>query len=71
MAPSATEVIVPIITKKQGHREPLKSSGSLKKFESIDITPIIGTEYPTANLVEWINSPNADDLLRDLAIQSK
>lgn len=72
MAPSAVETTdFPVISSKQDHREPLKSSGSLDKFESIDITPVIGTEYPTANLVEWINSPNADELIRDLAIKSK
>lgn len=71
MAPSAVETEIPVIPTKQIHREPLKSLGSLDGFESIDVTPVIGTEYPTANLVEWINSPNADDLIRDLAIKSK
>lgn len=70
MAPSAVETEIPIISSKQDHREPLKSSGALDGFESIDLTPVIGTEYPTANLVEWLNSPNADDLIRDLAIKS-
>jgi alpha-ketoglutarate-dependent taurine dioxygenase len=68
MAPSATEVELPIST-KQGHREPLKSAGVLVGFESIDITPVIGTEYPHANLVELLNAPNSDDLIRDLAIK--
>lgn len=71
MAPSAVETELPIISAKQSHREPLKSSGTLEGFESIDITPVVGTEYPTANLVGWINSPNADDLIRDLAIKSE
>ena len=51
-------------------KEPLKSTGSLDKYTSIDITPVIGTEYPDVNLVELINAPNADELLRDLAIKS-
>jgi hypothetical protein len=71
MAPSAVETEIPVISSKQGHRAPLKSLGTLDGFESVDITPVIGTEYPTANLVAWINSPNADDLIRDLAIKSK
>ncbi|KIV98595.1 uncharacterized protein PV09_09613 [Verruconis gallopava] len=54
---------------KQQYPTPLKYSGSLDAYESIDITPVIGTEYPTANLVDFINSPNADTLLRDLAIK--
>ena len=52
-------------------REPLKSSGSLDQYQTIDITPVIGTEFPDANIVEWINAPDADQRLRDLAIKSK
>jgi alpha-ketoglutarate-dependent taurine dioxygenase len=48
----------------------LKSSGSLDLLQSIDITPVIGTEFPSAKLVDLINSPNSDQLLRDLAIKS-
>ncbi|KAL1898254.1 hypothetical protein Sste5346_003661 [Sporothrix stenoceras] len=50
------------------HRDPLKLTGALNEFRSIDLTPTIGTEFPEANLVDWLNSPNADALLRDLAI---
>jgi hypothetical protein len=75
MAPSATEVDSyqnGIDAKKAlASRKPLKSSGSLDQFKSEDVTPVIGTEFPEANLVEWLNSPNADELLRDLAIKSK
>ncbi|KAK2667237.1 TauD/TfdA-like domain [Fusarium oxysporum f. sp. vasinfectum] len=49
-------------------RRPLRSSGSLEKYKQKDLTPEIGTEFPSANLVEWINASNADELLRDLAI---
>lgn len=74
MAPGLVETVqenLPINTKSttKQYPAPLKSSGSLDQYESIDITPIIGTEYPTANLVDLINSPNADTLLRDLAIK--
>ncbi|KAL1953132.1 hypothetical protein VTO42DRAFT_3567 [Malbranchea cinnamomea] len=49
-------------------REPLKLSGVLDKFESFDVTPVLGREFPTANLKEWLRAPNSDELLRDLAI---
>lgn len=52
-------------------KQPLKYGGSLDHFESTDVTPVIGTEYPTANLIDLINAPNADELLRDLAIKSE
>ena len=50
--------------------QPLKLSGILDSYESFDVTPVIGKEFPTANLVDWLNAPNADDLIRDLAITS-
>lgn len=75
MAPSAVEVDSPptdgIKHKALPIRQPLKASGALDKYASEDLTPVIGTEFPEANLVEWLQSPNADDLLRDLAIKSK
>ncbi|KAL4871471.1 hypothetical protein BDV12DRAFT_206586 [Aspergillus spectabilis] len=69
MAPSLTEstVVVPEPTQKN-HREPLKLSGALKEFESFDVTPVIGHEFPSAQLSEWLSAPNSDELLRDLAI---
>ncbi|KAH8912993.1 TauD-domain-containing protein [Coniochaeta sp. PMI_546] len=51
-----------------GHKEPLKLSGALDHLESFDVTPVIGREYVNANLVELLNAPNSDDLIRDLAI---
>ena len=72
MSPSAIDVETDVpIRSKQEFPKPLKYSGSLDSYESFDATPVIGTEYPTANLVEWLNASNADDLLRDLAIKSK
>lgn len=53
-----------------GHKEPLKLSGALDHLESFDVTPVIGREYVNANLVELLNAPNSDDLIRDLAITS-
>ncbi|KAK3688636.1 hypothetical protein B0T22DRAFT_527987 [Podospora appendiculata] len=69
MAPSAVESL-PITSKAAAapRREPLKLSGALDAYESFDVTPIIGKEFPTANLVDWLDAPNADELIRDLAI---
>ncbi|KAK4961649.1 hypothetical protein LTR10_002139 [Elasticomyces elasticus] len=46
---------------------PLITNGALDHLESSDLTPVIGREFPTTNLVKLINSPNADELLRELA----
>ena len=53
------------------HKEPLKLSGALDKFESFDVTPVIGREFANVDLVEWLNAPDSDELLRDLAITSE
>lgn len=53
------------------HKEPLKLSGALDQFDSFDVTPVIGKEFPHASLKEWLEAPNSDDLIRDLAITSK
>ncbi|KAK4458263.1 putative alpha-ketoglutarate-dependent taurine dioxygenase [Cladorrhinum samala] len=79
MAPSAVEtqtvadVVVPLVTKgaattPSNRPQPLKLSGALDAYESFEVTPIIGKEFPKANLVEWLNAPNSDELIRDLAI---
>ncbi len=70
MAPSAIDVDVPVATKGAG-REPLNLSGALDSYESFDVTPVIGREFPTASLTEWLDAPNSDELIRDLAITSK
>lgn len=49
----------------------MELSGSLDQYESSDITPVIGREFLKANLVDWMNDPKADELLRDLAITSE
>ncbi|CCC13798.1 hypothetical protein SMACR_07308 [Sordaria macrospora] len=84
MAPSAVEAVQAAVqttinvknqatqqgapTQHAQHVEPLKLSGVLDQYEHFDVTPIIGREFPKANLVEWLNAPNADELIRDLAI---
>ena len=52
------------------HKEPLKLSGALNQYRSFEVTSIIGREYPEANLKEWLEAPNSDELIRDLAITS-
>lgn len=47
---------------------PLQLTGALDKFESFDLTPAIGKEFPKANLAQWLEAPNSAELLRDLAI---
>jgi hypothetical protein len=71
MAPSATEnqlqseVEVPIHPGKASTiKSAVKSTGVLDKYESFDVTPIIGREFPNANVVEWLQDPNADERAR-------
>ncbi|KAI1125004.1 TfdA family taurine dioxygenase [Nemania abortiva] len=49
-------------------REPLKGSGSIDHLEYVDVTPIIGREYPTAKIKDILDAPNSEQQLRDLAI---
>lgn len=49
-------------------KTPLKLSGVLDQFKPFDVTPVIGKEFPNANLADWLIAPNSDELLRDLAI---
>jgi hypothetical protein len=77
MAPSADLPVDSHPTKdptstKSRNTEPLKKSGVLDAaFEFDDLTPTIGREYLKTQIVEDIlDAPNADDLLRDLAITS-
>lgn len=51
---------------------PLKKSGALDKFDSEDVTPVIGREFINVNIVDdLLNAYESDALLRDLAITSK
>ena len=49
---------------------PLQPNGSLQNYNYKDLTPCIGREFPTANLVEMMSSPNSDELLTELALTS-
>ncbi|KAJ5782949.1 Taurine catabolism dioxygenase TauD/TfdA [Penicillium paradoxum] len=64
--------VVPIVEEKITltglAREPIKSTGALDSFESFDVTPIIGREFPNANLKDFLRAPNSDELLRELAL---
>lgn len=77
MAPSAVDehVEAPSAVKSRSapteYPAPLTLSGALDAFESFDSTPVIGREFPKASLVEWLNAPNSDELIRDLAITSE
>lgn len=71
MAPSALDIDSLPTRPKSERREPLELSGALDAYESFDVTSVIGREFPKANLVEWLNADNSDELLRDLAITSK
>ena len=76
MAPSAIETQpqtdVPILPSKTAATKPwVQSTGILDNYESFEVTPVIGREYPHANLADWLKAPNADDLLRELALTSK
>lgn len=72
MATTIVETTAPTVTSQQAsiavHKAPLKPSGILDEFEHFDVTPTIGREFPTANLKEWIEAPNSDELLKELAI---
>ena len=50
---------------------PVPQSSALDKYRSFDVTPIIGREYIDGNLKEWLEAPNSDELIRDLAITSE
>lgn len=68
MAPSALESeAIPLRSKGASS---LQSSGALDAFHHFDVTPAIGREFPDANLVDWLNAENSDNLIRDLAITS-
>jgi hypothetical protein len=54
--------------KPQLTRQPLKKGHSIDHLDYVDVTPIIGREYPTASLKQIYDAPNRDEQLRDLAI---
>ncbi|KAL8807166.1 MAG: hypothetical protein Q9182_000848 [Xanthomendoza sp. 2 TL-2023] len=52
----------------QTPKEPLQLKGALDQYKSFDVTPVIGREFGNVDLAEWLQAPNSDELLRDLAI---
>ena len=50
---------------------PLELKGVLEEFEYFDVTPVIGREFKDVDVVAWLQSPNSDELIRDLAITSR
>jgi alpha-ketoglutarate-dependent taurine dioxygenase len=70
MAPSAVEFSETPQTHETVRvgRKPYQLSGVLDAHKSFDVTPVIGREFPDAQLVDWLSAPNSDELLRDLAI---
>jgi hypothetical protein len=69
--PIGVDVEQSAIDSKIGSRAAPKSSGTLKDVKAFDVTPIIGREFPEASLKEWLEAPNSDELIKDLAITSK
>ena len=55
---------------KNLRREPMKLTGLLDTVKSSHLTPIVGTEFPTARVVDWMKASNADEILRELAVTS-
>lgn len=59
-------------SKKNGFMTlPCELGGHLKDHRSFKSTPVIGTEFPDANLAEWLTARNSYDLVRDLALTSE
>jgi hypothetical protein len=52
----------------QLRRQPLKNSGSIAHLGYVDVTPLIGREYPDAKIKDILYASNSEDQLRDLAI---
>ncbi|PWN20870.1 taurine catabolism dioxygenase [Microstroma glucosiphilum] len=49
-------------------RPPLQQTGILDLYESFEVTPVIGREYPKVQIRDLLESPQADELLKELAI---
>lgn len=61
-----------VAAKTSSFPAPLRKTGVLDaKFNFEEVTPVIGREYPTTNIVDdLLNGQDGDALLRDLAITS-
>lgn len=51
--------------------QPMTGTGSLDGFEQLINSPAIGLEFPEIDLVEVMERPDSDRLLRDLSIMSQ
>jgi hypothetical protein len=52
--------------------EPITRNKSLDKYEHFELNPIIGEEFGRqAQLSQILASPNADELIKDLAVLGK
>ena len=79
--PSRTQLILPETEKVAGKiaalrltgaPAPLKLGKSLDAYEKTDSTPTIGTEFARGvQLTDLLKAPNADEIIRDLAILGK
>lgn len=79
--PSRTQLILPETEKVAekiaalrltGAPAPLKLGKSLDAYEKTDSTPTIGTEFARGvQLADLLKAPNADEIIRDLAILGK
>ncbi|KZF23015.1 tfdA family taurine dioxygenase [Xylona heveae TC161] len=48
--------------------KPLQYAGGLDSYSYSDLTPVIGREYRDVQVKDLLRSPNADDLIKDLAV---
>lgn len=49
-------------------QKPIPYTGSLDSYTFRDSTPVIGREFENLQVVEILNAPNRDQLIRDLAV---
>ena len=55
-----------------GSPTPLVLGHALDGFQKSNLTPVIGTEFARGvQVAQWLKAPNADELIRDLAITSE
>ncbi|KAA8649349.1 TauD/TfdA dioxygenase family protein [Aspergillus tanneri] len=60
--------VSPPLISKPTNAEPLKRSGKLEEYRHKISVPAIGTEFLDVDLVGLMEAPNADELLRDIAV---
>jgi len=65
---TATDARAPLSLPVRASTEPLVPTGALDKYEHVDLTPVIGREYPNVQLTDLLKAENADELIRELAI---